>query len=249
MRIGLYPNFNLQNNQQQKTMKTSKPVTFGSYEHEEYMLELISQLAKNFEKKAPKKEMDFYDIRSTEETRTLLGSVADLTFNSEHENPIAEIFGSENEAKTARENLTTACQKTSRNLREAFQSTSLTKDPIITLIAAGQIKDLIPDKSKVPSNMSDTIVKKSKEAVLVIVKNSDKSNLDKEDHRLITELTGIIENSQGADFGEDYRNLLKKLVDKKNKERKPEYKKTEPTTTTNKQYLINYKFQQGLQSK
>lgn len=135
--------------------------------------------------------------------------------NSEHD--IKEFFGDEETAAALREKLSPECQHDSIELREELKKIDETKDPVMMLIAANNMKRFMPKAGILNAEQQANLVEGIKEVITMAVQNGDMSKFDEDDKFAIGEMVQMIKASDSTDFGISVK--LQALVNKLNKKK------------------------------
>ena len=75
------------------------------------------------------------------------------------------------------------------------------------------MKEFVPQEGMLDSEEMKSTVNAAKKAYVDAVKNADKAKFSEYEKTLIGTLTSMIENSTGLDFGKEYDQILKSLLD------------------------------------
>jgi hypothetical protein len=193
---------------------TQKPSFKSHRAHEQALAELKRQSELAQERKVCIQRLANYELQEPycdDMSQFLLNFVCSIENESEHS--LDEFFDSEFEASKQRAKLSPECQKRSLEIREAIQSQPVVKDAVFTLITANNMKDYEPqDKEFVQMEEYKKTVDSVKKTLVKIVKNSDTTKFDEKEKGLIQKLTDMISSSAGLNFGEEYEETLKTLL-------------------------------------
>lgn len=184
-------------------------------EHEAMLRALRAAQAEEMKKRFAKlKELHDYQIQDKgchNMAQFLLNFACAIENDSEHS--LDEFFKSEIEAAKIRRGLSPECQKNSIEIREEIQSQPVFKDPALTLITAKDMKDFIPvDEEFTENEQYQTTINAAKKSIVDAIEAADKSKFDSTEIGLMNELTQIIKQTKGLDFGTEYDNLLERLL-------------------------------------
>lgn len=133
--------------------------------------------------------------------------------NSEHD--IREFFGDEETAASLREKLSPECQHNSLELREEIQKIDETKDPVMMLIAANNMKRFMPKDGLLNQEQQEALLQGIKDVVIIAIKRCDMSKFEEKDVIAINEMIQMIKDADSVNFGISVK--LKALIDKLNK--------------------------------
>ena len=86
------------------------------------------------------------------------------------------------------------------------------KDPALSLISANNMKSFVPDEEFADSDLYKQTIDAAKKCFVDAIKASDKTKFIPYEKNLINELTNIIDQSSGLDFGEKYQTKLQELL-------------------------------------
>ena len=109
--------------------------------------------------------------------------------------------------------LSPACQKNSIEMRAEIQKQPVFKDPALALISAKEMKEFIPEEEMLDSEYIKSTINAAKKVYIDAIKNADKTKFSEYEKTLIGTLTSMIETSTGLDFGKEYDQILKSLLD------------------------------------
>lgn len=141
----------------------------------------------------------------------ILNFACSIENDSEHS--LDEFFKSEVEAARIRSGLSPECQRNSLEIREEIQSQPVFKDPALTLITAKDMKDFVPEDNEFTQNEEyRKTIAAAKKSLVDAVEAADKTKFDAVEIGMINELTQIIKQTKGLDFGAKYDELLEKLI-------------------------------------
>ena len=146
-------------------------------------------------------------------------SMAQFTLNfacaieNDSEHSLDEFFKSELEAASLRKRLSPECQKNSIEMRAEIQRQPVFKDPALALISAKDMKDFVPQSDVLDSDEIKVTIKAAKKAYVDAIKAADKTKFSEYERTLIGTLTSMIEHATGLDFGKEYDQILKSLLD------------------------------------
>ncbi len=199
------------------TNKSSKrQIAFKSNEAQEAMQRALRQtaIAQMQMKYNNLDELLNYDIHDTgchNMAQFTLNFACSIENDSEHS--LDEFFKSELEAAALRKKLSPTCQKNSIEMRAEIQKQPVFKDPALALISAKDMKEFIPQEGILDSEEIKSTINAAKKAYIDVVKNADKTKFNEYEKTLIETLTSMIEKSTGLDFGKEYEQILKSLLD------------------------------------
>ena len=117
------------------------------------------------------------------------------------------------EAASLRKRLSPECQKNSIEMRAEIQRQPVFKDPALALISAKDMKDFVPQSDVLDSDEIKVTIKAAKKAYVDAIKAADKTKFSEYERTLIGTLTSMIEHATGLDFGKEYDQILKSLLD------------------------------------
>lgn len=230
-------------------------ISFGSYEHREYALERLREQQERERQRQLELERKRIEERRLKEdisklkqeisimskyrglTEPLCDEMAAVMLNfscsmmMESEHDLREFFGTEEQAKIIRQNLTPECQKLSIEMREAINKTQMSSDPIFGLITVNRLKDYMPEDGILTDEQYNSISENTKFACTELIKNSNLSDFDDTDKSTIAQLIETVENTDGLNFGKEYDDKLQKLIDKANQKYKTKLNNSEYTKT------------------
>lgn len=131
-------------------------LNFKSNEHREAELrELrrLKELRRQYEEEKLIQSMTYPEIDNQISTKAA-GFFSKFTcaIQNASEHNIMEFFGDENTAKDLRKNLSPECQADSKMLREEIQKMEELKDPVMTLICANKMKNLLRNREYFQKN-------------------------------------------------------------------------------------------------
>ena len=135
------------------------------------------------------------------------------SIENDSEHSLDEFFKSELEAAELRKKLSPACQKNSIEMRAEIQKQPVFKDPALALISAKEMKEFIPEEEMLDSEYIKSTINATKKVYIDAIKNADKTKFSEYEKTLIGTLTSMIETSTGLDFGKEYDQILKSLLD------------------------------------
>ena len=204
------------NNINNTMMFPKKQITFKSNEAQEDMQRAlrqaaIAQMQKKYENLDELLNYEIHDTGCHNMAQFTLNFACSIENDSEHS--LDEFFKSELEAASLRKKLSPQCQKNSIEMRAKIQKQPVFKDPALALISAKEMKEFIPQEGVLDSEEMKSTVSAAKRAYVDAVKNADKAKFSEYEKTLIGTLTSIIENSTGLDFGKEYDQILKSLLD------------------------------------
>lgn len=175
---------------------------------------------------------DVGDKFSSDVAKNVLGFTAETVFNSPHN--LDEFFAPEEVAAELRKKLSPECQGVSQEFRALFQQLPISKDPIMSLISANELKNCMPKKGALTQEQYTNIANSAKNAYLQMLNKIDLSNFKEEQIIVIKKLKNIMVDTEGVDFGPEFSNNLQKLIDDlngKNSVQSPVEKKVESLRT------------------
>jgi len=196
---------------------TRQQISFRSNREHEAMLRALREAQAEEMKRrfARLNELHNYQIQDQgchNMAQFLLNFVCAIENDSEHN--LDEFFKSEVEAAKLRQGLSPECQRNSLEIREEIQSQPVFKDPALTLITAKNMKEFVPvDEEFSATEEFQSTINAAKRTIVDAVEASDKSKFDNTEIGLMKELTQIIENTKGLDFGTEYDKTLEKLLE------------------------------------
>ena len=224
------------NNINNTIMYPKRQIAFKSNEAQEAMQRALRQTAI---KQMQQKYQNLDELLNYEIHDTGCHNMAQFTLNfacsieNDSEHSLDEFFKSELEAVALRKNLSPKCQKNSIEMRAEIQKQPVFKDPALALISAKEMKEFIPQEGMLDSEEMKLTVNAAKKAYVNAVKNADKTKFSEYERTLIGTLTSMIENSTGLDFGKEYDQILKSLLDS------IKSRKQDIELAINKQKIIN----------
>ncbi len=195
--------------------------SFTSYLNREAILNTLREL--QIEREAKKhtaqiaeslKYPELEDVACKKTANFMLNFAAETIENSTHK--LQEFFSSDNIASKVRGDLTPKCQQDSLEMRNAIKESEILQDPVLGLISANNMKKFIPDEAVLSNKQYKNIVDSTKNAYIDAIEDADMKKFDEEDKGIIKNLVGIIKNTDGLNFGEEFDKQLKLLIDKKN---------------------------------
>ncbi|MCM1003874.1 MAG: hypothetical protein NC408_05965 [Candidatus Gastranaerophilales bacterium] len=192
-------------------------VSFKSNREHEAMLRALrlaqaEELKQRFAKLQELHDYQIQDQGCHNMAQFILNFACAIENDSEHS--LDEFFKSEVEAARIRRGLSPECQRNSLEIREEIQSQPVFKDPALTLITAKDMKDFVPvDEEFAQNEQYQTTINAAKKSITDAIEAADKSKFDSTEIGLIKELTQIIKQTKGLDFGTEYDNLLERLLD------------------------------------
>lgn len=184
-------------------------------EHEEMLRALRAAQAEEMKRKFAKlQELQNYQIQEEgchSMAQFMLNFACSIENDSEHS--LDEFFKSEAEAARIRQGLSPECQRNSLEIREEIQSQPVFKDPPLTLITAKNMKDFVPVDDEFTENEEyQKTINAAKKSLVDAVEAADKTKFDAAEIGMMQELTQIIKQTRGLDFGQKYDELLEKLI-------------------------------------
>jgi len=170
-----------------------------------------------------KQEILKYPRLDDDVSKKVASFLLNFTFRTQEatQHDIREYFCDEETAEELRKNLSPECRQNSIALREQIQSIPDLKDPVMTLIAANNMKNFLPDDDNIlqPEHKTN-FIKIIKNTVVMAVKNGDFSKFDDDEKNAINEMIQMIKAAESFNFGISVK--LQALVDKLNKKKMPE---------------------------
>lgn len=195
---------------------SKRQIAFKSNEAQEAMQRALRQAAIE---QMRQKYQNLDELLNYEIHDTGCHNMAQFTLNfacsieNDSEHSLDEFFKSELEAAALRKKLSPACQKNSIEMRAEIQKQPVFKDPALALISAKEMKEFIPEEGMLDSKEIKSTIDAAKKAYIDAIKNADKTKFSEYEKTLIGTLTSMIETSTGIDFGKEYDQILKSLLD------------------------------------
>ena len=171
----------------------------------------IAQMQKKYENLDELLNYEIHDTGCHNMAQFTLNFACSIENESEHS--LDEFFKSELEAAALRKKLSPKCQKNSLEMRAEIQKQPVFKDPALALISAKEMKEFVPNEGMLDSKEMKSTIDAAKKAYVDAVKAADKTKFSDYEKTLIGTLTSMIENSTGLDFGQEYDQILKSLLD------------------------------------
>jgi|GEM_PF-5837001 len=224
------------------------PISFGyCTPHQgvrrEVSQDFMEQVMRNIEINRNKTRLELLELRNeaSREVTAFLLSFSNKMLNSA-EYPVEEFFMAETEFQAQKEikNNTIGRGTDYHNsgyiedretIREAMSQSTVLNDSVLSLISANNLKKFKPKNENLDDSQLDlqysSIIKSTKEALALsteqALENGNKFYSD-DDMDDIATLVKIIRTTDGADFGDDFDRLLKKVI---NSQKHMEKKKIE----------------------
>ncbi|MCM1338684.1 MAG: hypothetical protein NC191_03330 [Muribaculaceae bacterium] len=220
----------IEKRRQQEVEKRKKLLLLQQQEEEKRRQEMLQRKQQEREREINGlRNLAKYEIEDSgcqDMAQFLLNFSCAIENDSEHS--LDEFFRPKEEAEKLRENLSSECRENSLELRKEIQSNSVFNDPVLTLITARNMQDYTPvDEEFTALEEYRSTINSAKKAIINIVDTTDKTKFNSSEINLMKELTQIIEKTEGLVFGEEYDEILNRLLnslnspDEEEKEQQP----------------------------
>lgn len=215
----------------------TQPVFTSNREHEAMLGALryaqSAEMQRRYENLDELLNYDIHDHGCHNMAQFTLNFSCAIENDSEHN--LDEFFKSDEEAAVLRSKLSPECQKNSLEIRNEIQKQPVFKDPVLSLVSAKEMEKFIPDKEILNDAQFANVINAAKKTYVDAVNAADKTKFNESEKALMQELTEIIKNTEGIEFGEEYNKILTKLIDS------IKARSQEVTQIINKQKIINPK--------